>query len=598
MGAAQGRLFGALLQFLKRRSCTQTVVSSADQAGGVRNASCMISDRFLNGSIHLSGSPRDRLWTLQGLRILIVDDFAQMRTMLREMLVSSGADDIESVKNGEEALEAMSRRKPDIVLCDYNLGDGKDGQQVLEEAREHDWLPYSCIFILITAENTLEMVMGVVEHEPDAYLTKPFTRVVLQQRLRRLQEKKRRFAEIAHAVEHGEFMRACLLCDKAIASGDRYRFDLMRIKGDALLRAGDFAAAEKHYQHVLALRELPWAQLGLGRSLCQLGRWTDAVQVLEQAIKAKENFVAAHDWLARAQQALGKLGEAEQTLQRAVKLSPKNLRRQKALGDTALQNGHLEVAEQAFSQVLREGRNSIFGSPSDYGAMSRIYLAGDQADKAERVLGRMHRSYQRADPALQLKMAVVDGHVHAALGHEEESKAAMHTALKLFEHSPESLDREEAMSLAETCLVNGDNEAAAGLIQHVVRANHEDDAMLARAQDMFARVGLAEEGQKIIAAERKRLIQLNNEAVQLAKDGELKASVGMLLKAAHAMPDNVAINLNAAQSLLMLMQQEQCNWRMLRQAQDLLRRTQATGAGKRRHGKLMALAQSMEKTLQ
>ncbi len=545
----------------------------------------------------MSGPLNDKPWSLKGLHILIVDDFAQLRSMLREMLLASGADDIVAARNGEDALAAMAERKPDIVLCDYHLGDGKDGQQVLEEAREHDWLPYSSIFVLISAENTVKMVMGVVEHEPDAYLTKPFTRGVLQARLRRLQEKKARFAGIARAVERGEYLKACSLCDAAVAQGDRYQFDLMRIKGDALQRARDYAAAEAHYRQVLEQRELSWAQLGLGQVLFHQQRYADAIEMLQQAIASRPNFVAAHDWLARAQQAQGDWQASELTLSQAVELSPKNLRRQKALGRAAVKNGHLDAAETAFRTVLREGRHSIFGAPADYGELAQVYLQGDNAAEAGKLLGRMRRAYPDADGSAQLQMAIVEGQVHTGMGHRDQGEEAMQRALALFEEQPEALDREQAMNLAQTCVRLGQNDAATALIQHVVRANHEDEAMLARARELFAEAGMPEQGEEIITAERKAMIRLNNEAVVLARDGQLRESVSMLLKAAQVMPENVAINLNAAQSMLMLMQQDGANWPLLRQVQDMLRRVSGTAASNERYPKLLAMAQNMERSL-
>ncbi len=517
--------------------------------------------------------------------------------MLREMLLASGADDIVAARNGEDALAAMAEQKPDIVLCDYHLGDGKDGQQVLEEAREHDWLPYSSIFILISAENTVKMVMGVVEHEPDAYLTKPFTRGVLQARLRRLQEKKARFAGIARAVERGEYLKACALCDEAVKQGDRYQFDLMRLKGDALQRARDYVAAEAHYRAVLEQRELSWAQLGLGQVLYHQQRHAEAIEVLQQAIEGRANFVAAHDWLARAQQAAGDWTASEATLNQAVELSPKNLRRQKALGRAAIKNGHLAAAETAFRTVLREGRHSIFGAPADYGELAEVYLQADNATEAGKLLGRMRRAYPEADSSAELQMAIVEGQVHTGMGNKEQGARAMKQALALFEQHPEALNREEAMSLAQTCVRLGQADSATALIQHVVRANHEDEAMLARARELFAEAGMSEQGEEIISAERKAMIQLNNEAVILAKKGQLRESVSMLLKAAQVMPENVAINLNAAQSMLMLMKQDGANWPLLRQVQDMLRRVSGAAASNERYPKLLAMAQSVERSL-
>ena len=54
---------------------------------------------------------------------------------------------------------------------------------------------------MVTAENTSDMVMGALEHQPDAYLSKPIPKTTLQTRLRRLMEKKAAFADICQALD-------------------------------------------------------------------------------------------------------------------------------------------------------------------------------------------------------------------------------------------------------------------------------------------------------------------------------------------------------------------------------------------------------------
>jgi len=112
----------------------------------------------------------------------------------------------------------MHDKSFDIVLCDYNLGEGKDGQQVLEEAKEDSLLPYSSIFIMTTAENSMEMVMGAAEYQPDDYLSKPFTKQVLQTRLKRL-------------------LAALSLCEKQLALQPGNRFELLKLKGELSIKA-------------------------------------------------------------------------------------------------------------------------------------------------------------------------------------------------------------------------------------------------------------------------------------------------------------------------------------------------------------------------
>ncbi|HHJ80906.1 MAG TPA: response regulator, partial [Candidatus Tenderia electrophaga] len=130
------------------------------------------------------------LWSLKGKKILIIDDFAEMRSNLRNMLIPFDGSDISTAGNGDDAIAHISQNIYDIILCDYNLGEGKDGQQVLEEAKLRGQLPYSTVFLMVTAESTTFMVMGALEHQPDDYLTKPFNASILQKRLKKALDKK------------------------------------------------------------------------------------------------------------------------------------------------------------------------------------------------------------------------------------------------------------------------------------------------------------------------------------------------------------------------------------------------------------------------
>ena len=90
------------------------------------------------------------------------------------------------VKALAEAIGLLRNHKYDVVLCDFNLGDGKNGQQLLEEAKITNLIGPACAWIMITAEKTTEAVMGAVEYQPDGYLLKPITAAQLQTRLKKI----------------------------------------------------------------------------------------------------------------------------------------------------------------------------------------------------------------------------------------------------------------------------------------------------------------------------------------------------------------------------------------------------------------------------
>jgi CheY-like chemotaxis protein/lipopolysaccharide biosynthesis regulator YciM len=529
-----------------------------------------------------------KLWSLKDVKILVVEDFPAMRSMMRSMLMAYGANNIKEARNGEEALKQMADAKMDLVLCDYNLGAGKDGQQVLEEAKERELLPYSSLFIMNTAENTSEMVMGAVEFQPDEYLVKPFNKVVLQMRIRKLQEKKQGLKKISNAIEAKDYQKAIVLCDAAMQQDQKNIFDLLKLKGDLLLRISDYKRAEQTYDKVLGIRELAWAQFGLGKAYFYQNRLEEARLLFERVLADNKAFVNAYDWLAKVEKALGQSKKAQETLTTAVAISPKHVLRQKALGEVSYLNEDYDVAEKAYRTVIREGRNSIHRAPSDFGGLAKVYAKKDAGKDALKVISDMKQEYKNAAGKELLTITLVEGVVHKGLGNDQQCSAALDKAVALFEEEPGNLLSEDAMELAKACFDAGKKEAGSELMKHVVRNNHENPAMLEQARKLFADIGMAGEGNDIINGTQQEVVALNNDGVGMAKQGNIKDSIKLFIKAARAMPENLIINLNTAQSIIMLMQKDGVNERYLEQAQVYLERVKKMNSSNERFQKLIA----------
>src|SRR5690606_16118063 len=71
-------------------------------------------------------------------RVLVVDDHPGMRNSLRRALEVCGISGAHAVRNAHEAVARLRNMRYDIVLADFDLGPGPDGQQLLEHCRaEH-----------------------------------------------------------------------------------------------------------------------------------------------------------------------------------------------------------------------------------------------------------------------------------------------------------------------------------------------------------------------------------------------------------------------------------------------------------------------------
>jgi len=526
------------------------------------------------------------LWTLKDLPILIVDDYPEMRSMMRSMLLPFGANKLTEARNGDDAVEAMAKQTMQIVLCDYSLGDGKDGQQVLEEAKERNLLPYSSIFILVTAENTSNMVMGAVEYQPDDYLVKPVTKTVLQARLAKLQERKLGLHDIARALDEKKYHVTISLIDAQIAAGSKSVLDLIKLKGELLQRVGDFEGAKRVYEKALEARDFSWARFGLGQTYFHLKFYEQARTTFEDLISINNKYVLAYDWLAKVHKALGDNKSTQDVLADAIKISPKAILRQKALAEVALVNNDLVTAEHSYKHVVREGKNSVHRSPADFGGLAKVYLKKSVPGEAEKVLANMTNEFQKATGAVLLQSAVIQSLVYKATGKVAESEKALEQVMSLYAQNPSNLPTSTALELAEACLAMGKADQGNELLKHVIRNNHEDDKMLDKVKALCAasgQVGLAD----MVESTRQEVVGTNNKGVELVKQGKLEESIDLFLLAARAMPENITINLNAALSLIALMQKNGVNNKSARQAEGFLDRVMRVAPGNERYQKVL-----------
>ena len=81
----------------------------------------------------------------------------------------------------------------------------------------------SSVWMMVSAEKSVESVMGAAEHQPDAYLIKPITEGVLLTRLNRVWHKKQVFRAIDQAYAEKDYLRAARLCDEQIEANKRAR---------------------------------------------------------------------------------------------------------------------------------------------------------------------------------------------------------------------------------------------------------------------------------------------------------------------------------------------------------------------------------------
>ncbi len=486
--------------------------------------------------------------------VLIVDDVREMRTSLRTIAKSMGAQEVYEAKSGLEAIELLQAHNMDIVLCDYNLGEGRDGQQVFEEAKEHGMLAPQAAFIMITADNTMDVVMAVVEHSPDGYLVKPLYKSVLEIRLEKVLHRKRVFKEIAAKMTSGEFAKAAAICDVMLERNPKLRFDLLRIKAEALCELGDADAVAELCAGILMEREVPWATLYMGRSRYLVGDFTKARLLFTKTIEQNNTLMEAYDWLVRVDRETGDLAAAQKTLLQAVSLSPKSIGRQQVLADLAVENGDHDTARRAFQSAVDLGEYSCFSRVDDQVGLVTSVAETQGPEEALKIIDELGKPRTRVGGGAKEKP---DWRINLSLGElllknqrAVDAKKAIERALAGYLEVPRDAADPSAIALAKVCYAVGMTAAAQKLLDRVVRENHDRDDIITAVRKMFDELGMQGLGGDLIDNACQAVIEINNRGVGLAKQGKLDDAVTMLTQASDELPGNLTISLNVLQAIL------------------------------------------------
>lgn len=195
------------------------------------------------------------------LSILVADDFSSFRNTVFGMLQRLGVQTVDTAGNAESVIDICSRKAFDIILCDYNLGNGKTGQHVLEELRFKNLLPKRTVFIMVSAEAARTIVMSAYDCEPNDYLMKPITAGMLQQRIDRILLQRLAFSPVYKALDAGDMATAIdKLIDLSLAE-DRYSTAAQKWLGELFIHDNQFDKAERLYRTALEFRQLDWAKL-------------------------------------------------------------------------------------------------------------------------------------------------------------------------------------------------------------------------------------------------------------------------------------------------------------------------------------------------
>ena len=296
---------------------------------------------------------------LSASQALVIDSNPTSRSILVSQLRDFGMGGVVQCARLADARRQLEYRSFDVVLCEHHFaGESSSGQDLLDDLRRNQLLPFSTVFIMVTGEATYAKVAEAAESALDGYLLKPHKATQLMERLRQARIRKISLADIFAAIEVEDFERAANLCLHRFRTKGLFWLYAARVGAEMLLRTGKYAEAQTLYEAVVAAKTLPWAKLGVARSLLDSGQTAVAASTLENLISEDPSYADAYDVMGRAQFELGKFDRALATYKMASELTPASISRLQSLGMMTYYSGDRKEAEKILDRTARLGLDS------------------------------------------------------------------------------------------------------------------------------------------------------------------------------------------------------------------------------------------------
>ncbi|WP_374317293.1 response regulator [Aquabacterium sp.] len=386
---------------------------------------------------------------VENCKALIVDDGNVSRSILASQLRDLGVGNVVQARRPQDARVALERQTYDFVLCEYHFEDeAYSGQDLLDDLRRANLLPYATTFLMVTSEASYNKVAEAAEAALDGYLIKPYTANSLGDRLLHARQRKMALKDIFSAIEAGDFGHAARLCVQRFVGGKSYALYAARIGGDLLARQGHVKEAQALYQKVLDQHpRLAWAQLGMARTYVDSQQTPMARRLLHNLVKEHPDFAEGHDMLGNLEIEQGELAQARDSLKRAWDITPASISRCVRHGAASFYAGDKAEAVRPLERAATLGNGSKMFDQQSLMLLAFMRMDAKDTKGLRRTLSALDAALQNQPDSARIQRMVEVGRTLCLVA-EQKSELLPSTLQKLAEQlDADDLDVEAACNL-------------------------------------------------------------------------------------------------------------------------------------------------------
>lgn len=288
-------------------------------------------------------------------RALVVDSQSSTRNVLAAHLRALGFAEVVECARAAEATAHVQACGFDLLLCEQQLAEGSLGQTLIEELRRAKLLSLRTVVMLISADASYDTVAEVAESAVDGFVIRPYSHGGLEDRLQAAYSRKAALSPVFDAIEAGRHAQALQLCERLHQRRAPHWTHAARLGAELALRLDRAGLAWQLFEPVLSVRAVPWARLGIARTLAAPAALPASRSTIENLLSPEPSYIDAYDVLGRLQAEQGNLQAALQAYQTASRVTPGSVQRAQKYGILAYYAGEPDLARAALERAMQLG---------------------------------------------------------------------------------------------------------------------------------------------------------------------------------------------------------------------------------------------------
>jgi DNA-binding NarL/FixJ family response regulator len=293
--------------------------------------------------------------------ILVIDDCPMYRTATQGMLLKFGFSQkqVHLAHDAKMALQKCATQNFQLVMCDYNLGDAKNGHQLIDELQHKKLLAADCILLIVTGDASSDVVRGFAELAPDGYMVKPLSYSTFSKRLPNIGKQKTSLSTLLTSFANEQFSESLTFAEEAIFLGQDVAFNAQIIKARALLKLGKTNDARNLLITLRKGSNSAQITLLLAEVFIEQRHFQYSEQLLTSLITEPAYKTAALHLLATQYFEQHQFSRALEIISESVRASPKNIQRHKIKTMIALADFQISAAADAIKTTMLHVQNSF-----------------------------------------------------------------------------------------------------------------------------------------------------------------------------------------------------------------------------------------------